>query len=187
MATPISVGDKKCFIRWFRDNCELKNRHGGWILDYLLQNDYLLINVHFVNDVSHYPKGILMTGLYSDGVDFRFHKNHVITNDIEKSFHDIRLHPNERMYIQINCNQTKGNTIYTSILEDQFFAHENKKTIRQDQEVAEQILQQTKFAFEKKNLQNKIDKALEEKNKDEFIKLSQKWNDLIEISNIKKE
>lgn len=42
MAAPISVNEKKEFIRWFLNHYQLKRRECVWILNYLMSHDQLM-------------------------------------------------------------------------------------------------------------------------------------------------
>lgn len=46
MQTPVSVNEKKDFIRWFLNHYQLKRRECVWILNYLMSHDSLMEKVH---------------------------------------------------------------------------------------------------------------------------------------------
>lgn len=50
MTSSVPIVDKKNFVRWFLKNFQLKRRECVWILNYLLSNDELLENIHFVEE-----------------------------------------------------------------------------------------------------------------------------------------
>ena len=58
MATPVSVNEKKDFIRWFLNHYQLKRRECVWILNYLISHDQLMEKVHFVEQAQYCPRGI---------------------------------------------------------------------------------------------------------------------------------
>ena len=84
--TPVSVEDKKNFIQWFLNNYQLKKRESVWILNYLMNHDELLGQLHFVQEAKFCPRGIIMTSQCSEEVAFRFYKNQLVTTDAEKPF-----------------------------------------------------------------------------------------------------
>ena len=104
MTASVSVMEKKEFVRWFLKRYQMKRRECVWILNYLLSHDDLLQKVHFVEEAHYCPRAMVMSVTESTGVPFRFYKGNLMTADAEKSFHDLRLHPNEDMYIQLNFN-----------------------------------------------------------------------------------
>ncbi len=62
----------------------------------------LLENIHFVEEAHYCPRAIVMSSVEHNGVPFRFYKGNIMTSDAEKSFHDLRLNPDESIYIQLN-------------------------------------------------------------------------------------
>ena len=102
MTASVSVLDKKEFVRWFLKKYQMKRRECVWILNYLLSHDELLENIHFVEEAHYCPRAMVMSTTDSIGIPFRFYKGNIMTADAEKSFHDLRLHPDEEMYIQLN-------------------------------------------------------------------------------------
>ena len=117
MTTPVSVNEKKEFIRWFLNNYQLKRRECVWILNYLISHDQLMAKVHFVEDAEHCPRGIIMSTQCVDDIPFRFYKNSVMTTDAEKSFHDIRLNRDQDIYIELKFKEAHKSYQYAAVLE----------------------------------------------------------------------
>ena len=61
MNAPVSVNEKKDFIRWFLNHYQLKRRECVWILNYLMSHDQLMEKVHFVEQAQYCPRGIIMS------------------------------------------------------------------------------------------------------------------------------
>src|SRR5690625_1201273 len=121
MYTPISIQDKKEFIQWFLNHYELKQWETNYLLTYLTTHEGLLTNLHFVNDVSSCPRGIMIATTCSAEPSFRYYKGHVVTDDAERSFHDLRLHQEEPVYIQLNFRHASTAIRHIAILEDNPF------------------------------------------------------------------
>ena len=79
MTSSISILEKKTFMRWFLKNHQLKRRECVWILNYLLSNDRLLKNVHFVEEAHYCPRAMVMSSVEHNGVPFRFYKGNIMT------------------------------------------------------------------------------------------------------------
>ena len=62
----------------------------------------LLQNVHFTDEAHYCPRAMVISTTKSESIPFRFYKGNLMTADAEKSFHDLRLHEDEKMYIQLN-------------------------------------------------------------------------------------
>lgn len=117
MQTPVSVNEKKDFIRWFLNHYQLKRRECVWILNYLMSHDSLMEKVHFVEQAEFCPRGIIMSTHCVEEVPFRFYKENVMTTDAEKSFHDIRLNKQQDLFIQLNFRSAYSSPEYAAVLE----------------------------------------------------------------------
>lgn len=171
MHTPISVQNKKYFIKWFLRHFTLKKLEATWTLNYLVKQDHLLSKVSFVRDARFCPRAIIITSTCSDGEPFLFYKQHVITDDSDKFFHDIRLNQDEKIYIQLNFKQANQNPLYASVLEENAFSPIETHLVEQDQDRAEEILGQLLLEYQLEELKKGIDQALDDKNESQFKKL----------------
>lgn len=179
MAAPISVNEKKEFIRWFLNHYQLKRRECVWILNYLMSHDQLMEKVHFVEHAEFCPRGIIMSTQCVDDVPFRFYKDSILTTDAEKSFHDIRLNRDQEIYIQLNFKAVHKSHHYALVLENNPYMPEHLEISDKDRELAEQFLQTTIKNFQLEQIREKIDKALDRKDKEEFIMLSEQLNRIL--------
>ncbi|MEC5422471.1 ReoY family proteolytic degradation factor [Virgibacillus sp. C22-A2] len=171
MQTPVSTQDKKSFIQWFLNHYQLKKRESVWILNYLVNHNELLVNVHFVREAKFCPRGIIMTSHCSLETPFRFYKNQLVTTDAEKSFHDIRLNHDEPLYLQLNFKKSYQNSFYATVLEENPYLPDEYFITKKDQEIAEQLLESSLYEFKKKALLSEIDCALDQRDQAEFSKL----------------
>ena len=178
MITPVTAKDKKSFIQWFLNHYRLKKRESVWILNYLVNHNDLLGNVHFVRDVKYCPRGIMMTSHCSEEVPFRFYKNHLVTTDAEKSFHEIRLNQNEPLYLQLNFKRSNQHSYYASVLEENPFIPADYYITNHEKALANQLLNYSLYEYKKEKLLKQIDRALDEMNQEEFRILSKKLNEL---------
>lgn len=179
MATPVSVNEKKEFIRWFLNNYQLKRRECVWILNYLLSHDQLMEKVHFVEHAEYCPRGIVMSTQCVDDVPFRFYKDSVMTTDAEKSFHDIRLNRDQDIYIQLNFKTSHKSHQYALVMESNPFMPEIIQISEKDKEMAHLFLETTIKDFQLGRLKEKIDHALDTKNEAEFKRLTQQYNKIL--------
>ncbi|WLR53083.1 ReoY family proteolytic degradation factor [Bacillus tianshenii] len=179
MATPVSVSEKKEFVRWFLNHYQLKRREGVWILNYLMSHDQLMEKVHFVEQAQYCPRGIIMSTHCVDDVPFRFYKENIMTTDAEKSFHDIRLNRDQDIYIQLNFKSAMNTTKYVAVLEENHFIPEHLKINEHDQKIAEEFLDHAVVTFRKEKLLSAIDKALDCNDKEAFLSLSEQLNQLL--------
>ncbi|GGC99482.1 ReoY family proteolytic degradation factor [Pontibacillus salipaludis] len=178
MKMPVSVEDKKEFVRWFLNHFQLKRRESVWILNYLINHDSIMENVHFVEEARFCPRGIVISTHCVDEVPFRFYKDQIMTTDAEKSFHDIRLNRNEPVYIQLNFKNSHQSASYAAVLEENPFMPQDYFITEKDQELAELVLQTSISNYQTQKLRRKIDRALDSGDKETFERLSEQLNEL---------
>lgn len=178
MEAPISVQDKKTFIEWFLNHYQLKKRESVWILNYLVNHDNLLSNVHFIREAKFCPRGIIISTQCSDDAPFRFYKNHLVTTDAEKSFHDIRMNREEALYVQLNFHNSNQNASYVAVLEDNPFIPDDYYITKSDEIIAEQLLEKVIYVHEKRKIQTAIDHCLDTNDQQMFMKLTCKLHKL---------
>ncbi|CAM3885857.1 ReoY family proteolytic degradation factor [Mesobacillus zeae] len=173
MTTPVSVNEKKDFIRWFLNHYQLKRRECVWILNYLMSHDQLMERVHFVENAQFCPRGLLMSTHCVDEVPFRFYKENVMTTDAEKSFHDIRLNREEEIYIQLNFHASNKAHQFAAVLEDNPYMLGNTQISDKDRLIAERFLSDSIERFQKEKLTALIDDALDRQDKEAFKRLTE--------------
>jgi uncharacterized protein YpiB (UPF0302 family) len=171
MQTPVSAKDKKKFLQWFLSNYQLKKRESVWILNYLINHHEILENVHFVHDAKFCLRSVIITSQCSKEVPFRFYKNHLVTTDAEKAFHDIRLNQHESLYIQLNFDKSNQNHMYAAVLEENPFVPDDYIITQQDRENADLLLENSLYEFKKKQLLQKIDQSLDDQDREKFHQL----------------
>lgn len=173
MTAPVSVNEKKDFIRWFLNHYQLKRRECVWILNYLMSHDQLMEKVHFVEQAQYCPRGIVMSTHCVDEVPFRFYKENVMTTDAEKSFHDIRLNREEDIYIQLNFRASFQAPQFAAVLEENPYMPKNIQISEKDRQLAEQFLRSSIEKFQKEKLLKLIDEALDRNDEKTFKKLTE--------------
>lgn len=178
MSAPVSVNEKKDFIRWFLNHYQLKRRECVWILNYLMSHDQLMEKVHFVDQAQYCPKGLVMSTHCVDEVPFRFYKENVMTTDAEKSFHDIRLNRKEEIFIQLNFHASNKTHQYAAVLEENPFMPKKLHINEKDRLIAERFLDTCLEKFQRDHLLQKIDEALDNHDQKTFLLLTEKLNRL---------
>lgn len=176
MSTPVSVHEKKDFIRWFLNHYQLKRRECVWILNYLMSHDQLMEKVHFVDQAQYCPRGLIMSTHCVEEPPFKFYKGNVMTTDAEKSFHDIRLNRDEEIFIQLNFRSSRHSYQYVAVLEDNPFVPKHLQENEQDRLLAEKFLEVSLKTFQKEKLLKEIDDALDRQDLDRFYQLTTELN-----------
>lgn len=174
----VTVNEKKDFIRWFLNHYQMKRRECVWILNYLISHNQLMEKVHFVEDAQHCPRGLLMSTHCVDNVPFRFYTENVMTTDAEKAFHSIRLNRDEEIYIQLNFHNKQLSHQYVGIIEDNPYLPKHLLVNKEDQSIVDKILEDSLKDFNRKKLMIAIDEALDNNDKESFMKLTDELNKL---------
>ncbi|PLR77150.1 hypothetical protein CU633_11400 [Bacillus sp. V3-13] len=176
MTAPVSVNEKKDFIRWFLNHYQLKRRECVWILNYLMSHDQLMERVHFVEQAQFCPRGLVMSTHCVDEVPFRFYKENIMTTDAEKSFHDIRLNRDEEIYIQLNFHASNQAHQYAAVLEENPYMPKKLQISEKDRLIAERFLSESLHRFQEEKLLKLIDDALDRRDKETFKALAEQLN-----------
>ncbi|KHE67334.1 ReoY family proteolytic degradation factor [Halobacillus sp. BBL2006] len=168
MQTPISVNEKKDFVRWFLNHYQLKKRESVWILNYLMNHESLLSSVHFVQEVKFCPRGMEISAQGVSDPPFRFYKGQVMTNDAEKSFHDLRMNQDEPVYIQMNFDKAQQCSKYALVLEENPYLPKDYYLNERDKSEADRLLSHSLLKHRQRQIENKIDEALIHGKREEF-------------------
>lgn len=166
------IKEKKEFIHYFLNNFQMKRRECVWILNYINNHSDIMEKTHFVENADCTEKGMVLSTQEVDDVPFRFYKDNVMSTDAERAFHDIRLQRGEHVYITLNFKNKMQNEKYIKILEENPFKKEDEVTNPEDIKRAEEVIQESLASFQKERLMEKINQALDTRNKEEFMKLT---------------
>ncbi|PAD70647.1 hypothetical protein CHH83_02255 [Bacillus sp. 7586-K] len=171
----VSIKEKKEFIRYFLNSYQVKRREAVWILNYILSHDQLVEKAHFVSNAVNYSRGILISTHCVDDVPFRYYKENIMTTDAEKSFHDIRLNSEKDIYIQLNFHNKYKDYKYIGVLEDEGDSiHE--EFAQGEYSIADEFIEYCLHETRVNNLKEKIDKAIENSDKQKFMELTNELN-----------
>lgn len=178
MKSTVSVVEKKDFLKWFLNHYQLKKRECVWLLNYLISDETLMSNVHFVENAEYCPKAIIMSTTCTDGVPFRFYKQNILTTDAEKSFHDIRLNHDEPIYIELHFKNNYSTPEYAIVQEENPFIPDNLIPDKKYGLWAELILDRSLIDFKRKKLMEQIDQALDQQDLVTFKRLTNELKEL---------
>lgn len=185
MSLSISIAEKKEFIRWFLKSYKLKKRECIWILKYLLHHDNHLKYVQFVRDIKFCPRAILMSTHCSNGVSFRFFKQSIVTEDVEKSFHDIRLNNQEPLFIQLNFLNAHQCPTYALVLEENPFIDNELFLTHKEKDEGEDLLNHILYTYKLDSLRQAIDKSLDQRDKTAFLQLCEQLKEIEQTKSFK--
>ncbi|GAA0458953.1 ReoY family proteolytic degradation factor [Alkalibacillus silvisoli] len=157
----VSPLKKKAFIDWFLDHYDLPQREIVWLFDYLLKRDELLENLHFVFEAHLCPRSMIISVQQGEKRPFRYYKEHVVTSEVEKAFHDIRMNQGEPLYLEISFEGIRHSKEYISVLEDNPFLPDDYYLNDQDYKELDTLLNYVTNEQYIAGLKTKIDHALD--------------------------
>lgn len=178
MGEAVTISEKKEFIRWFLSKFQLKKKEGTWLFNYMLSDDRLLENVHFTDDLRNRSKTVIISTVCSQATPFQFQKQSKVYYDVERAFHDIRLNPNEEVYISLHYKDRLTCPKYLTVMEGK--PMEGQRITQESLMglLAEIIMDKAIRHMRQEKLYTEIDQALADGNKAQFMKLTAEWNEL---------
>lgn len=171
-----SLEAKKKFIAWFISNHALKRRESLWILNYLLNHELLLKQIHFVEHVEVTPKGMWFSTKQVANESFYFYKNGVKLNNPEQAFHDIRLNWKEDCYVEMEFDDAYLTMVQFGVLEKNDYCQQDQEVVVSDAVIDELASIQREVYMEQLKLQ--IDEAIMNGDKENFMRLTQHLQEL---------
>lgn len=156
----VHVSEKKDFIRWFLHHYELQQKEAAFLLTYLLYNEELLANVHFVEQIPNSNRAIIISATGVEQPAFRFLKNKRIGHDVESAYFDMKTFPSDDVYMGLYYKDRPACPRFAAVMEG---IPMRKQDLVQDQLLglfAEMILDRALLDFQVAELHKQIDEAL---------------------------
>lgn len=175
----IDVREKKNFLTWIVNHVSFSRREVFWILNYLANHEAILSNVHFVEGANQANRGLQISDLSFDGEPMKLFLEGKEFTDTDQIFHEIRLNWKRPLYVECLFENAWQTREYLMILEDNPFASWDDSISEEDAELIEHYFKEKEQEVRLKMLYAQIDQALEKKDKDAFLALSDEVNRLI--------
>lgn len=175
----IDVREKKNFLTWMVNHVSFSRREVFWILNYLANHEAILSNVHFVEGANQANRGLQISDLSFDGEPMKLFLEGKEFTDTDQIFHEIRLNWKRPLYVECLFENAWQTREYLMILEDNPFASWDDSISEEDAELIEHYFKEKEQEARLKMLYAQIDQALEKKDKDAFLTLSDEVNRLI--------
>ena len=175
----IDVREKKNFLTWMVNHVSFSRREVFWILNYLANHEAILSNVHFVEGANQANRGLQISDLSFDGEPMKLFLEGKEFTDTDQIFHEIRLNWKRPLYVECLFENAWQTREYLMILEDNPFASWDDSISEEDAELIEHYFKEKEQEARLKMLYAQIDQALEKKDKDAFLALSDHVNRLI--------
>lgn len=163
-----TLEEKKSFITWFIQNYQLKRRESLWILNYLLNHELLLKNIHFVEDIALTNRGMGLATVGSSNEPFVYFKEGKRFDDPEQAFHDLRLNWKEDFFLELYFDDAYHILSRYGVLEENPFLEVEDQFSAELITRVEESLTRLSWQERKNQLMILIDQALVDKNQDDF-------------------
>lgn len=178
MEQTVSISEKRAFLKWFLRRFELKSRECVWLLNYILSVDHTVNLLRFVDNVVDCPRAMIVSEKHTPDPPFIYRVRNVVTEQPEKAFHDLRLNTDEPVYIRLIFPDASRSAEYAAVLEEN--PYERADLERRFGEEAERVLNRACYLFQKNQLSEEIDRALDARDQDRFRALSSEWRSVQE-------
>ena len=169
-----SLETKKKFISWFISNHSLKRRESLWILNYLLNHELLLKQIHFVEHVEATPKGMLFSTIKPAQESFLFYKEGTKFDNPEVAFHDMLLHWKEDCYVELDFPNAYKSMVSFAVLEKNPYYFSEIE----EMEVVDEELDSIQKEVLISQLKAEINEALESMDSQRFMELTNRLKEL---------
>lgn len=142
----ITVTEKRDFLTWFIQHYRIHVPEVRTLLEFLRGNDTLLESIHFVADSTKCERAILISTDTEKQEPFLFFKEKLVTTNPQKAFHDIRRHPEQTLYLDIDFPNAMIAPQYARVREENPFKSEQTVSAEEqadiDQFVTEKLRQE---------------------------------------------
>lgn len=182
----IDVREKKNFLTWMVNHVSFSRREVFWILNYLANHEAILSNVHFAEGANFADRGLQISDLSVEGEPMKLFLQGKEFTDTDQIFHEIRLNWKKPLYVECIFENAWQTREYLSILEDNPFSSGDSSVSEEDTELIERYFQEKEEEAKLKMLYAQIDQALEDGDRDAFLKLSDEVNRKILLQTQKK-
>lgn len=175
----ISAENKRKFIEYFLKHYQLKRREGKWVLNYLKAEESHLEKIHFVEDASLCPKGLVFTAHGVESSEFYFYSDGLKSSNIEKVFNTLKREPIDNLYIELNFPHWQMNDAYIEVLEKNPYALDILNLTPEEQLMVDSVIEDNMNAFAVDYLVREIDAALDSADMPLFYSLTDQYNHLL--------
>ena len=180
MAAVVGIQNKRYFISELVGNFSFKNTNSSFLLSYISRNfKSILPYVHFVDDISGYDRSIIIATAGSKEESFIFYNHGKESRSVQVAYDFLSNNKGTEIYIKIAAEDSLHTFIsYQNVLE-----HNPNAPISKNSKVKTEIdnfLDKIFKDIEIKRIKTEIDTALDEKDKEAFMKYSNKLKQLME-------
>lgn len=166
-----NLAEKRELIVWFLRTNRLKKPEASRVLEFIKDNNHLLSRVEFTNMLSNKKDALLVSAVYTNTFPFDFRLNNISYGSVDEVIHHLKLNPPHKLFLWLSYASPPGCG---------FCSHSNRKKIKaisNPASVAHRLLVDAvrnvnRKEARRKAILQKIDKSLDDKNLQEFKRLT---------------
>ncbi|ARK32847.1 YpiB family protein [Halalkalibacter krulwichiae] len=177
----ISTSEKSSFLKWFLSAHQLKHKDAKMLIEYLLKQHPILENLTFTNSLKLNEKTIVISSMQSDQPGFIYYNGKRKTEDISKALGDLMTNPADKVYILLHFYGKQANPRYQQLLEPSTNYFVRHKQFQEYSKETNLLIEKALIEQEIKNVREQIDAALDQNDKQLFIKLVERLQELKEL------
>jgi uncharacterized protein YpiB (UPF0302 family) len=169
---------KKEYIQWFLHRHHLKSPETAAILQYILENDYLLDRVTIVEDIRYLPDAVLISATDTETVSYLLRLGGAYFEYVQDFLAHLKAFPPDELFVRLSfnkdivcfhCKERQGAHISDPITGGEIW--EIVARLEEDFSAREKQV---------KEILRLIDGALDAGNREEFIRLTIEYRQLLE-------
>lgn len=166
-----SLTEKRELIIWFLRTNRLKKPEATRVLEFLRDNKNLLSRVQFTNKLSDKKDALLVSAVYTNTFPFDFRLNSINYGSVDQVIHQLKTNPPKQLYIWLSYASPPVCRLCSRTGRKQVQALPNPMSVAHKL-LVEAVRNVNYKESRRKTLLNKINRALDEKNHQEFTKLT---------------
>lgn len=177
MKEAILIYKKKKFINWFLDTYRLKRPDSSRLLKFIMKQERILLNTHFVEDVRKLPNALMISATDAPTVAFLCRVRERYYDNIDEIIEVLASDPPEELFIRLSfdrefiCSMC-GTVIMKPETRDKLFYHQVVKDL--EEEINRAFGEKDK---RKDEMMAEINLALEKGDKELFNSLAEMYKE----------
>lgn len=176
MISTVTNDAKRQFITQFLKNYPNQPKEVIWFLNYLLSPLGYLERIHFTLDETGYAHTAIIE-VESTIAPFLYRKNKLVTAEVERAFHNLRLFEDAPLYIECRFPEREWDLAYAAVYEEEY-GLKSKEEQNYNRTISEEMLRSLEKQQNEQRLLRLIDESLDQNNPERFMMLQKQYTRL---------
>lgn len=176
MISTVTNDAKRQFIARFLEKYPNQPKEVVWFLNYLLSPLGQLDRVHFTLDETGYQHTATIE-VASTVAPFLYRKNKLVTTEVERAFHGLRLLEDEPLYIECRFPGREWDLAYAAVYEEDY-ALKCEEEQNYNRVISEEMLRSLERQQDEQRLLQLIDESLDDHDYERFVMLQKQYTRL---------